>query len=196
MSDLQIPHSETDLILQELAKVSQLDGDVVEFGCYAGDTSVLLAQALQASPQKWLWLYDSFAGLPEKTANDHSANGWRFKAGALKADASTVQHKFRKYRLPEPVIKQAWFQDLHPDEDLPSKICFALLDGDFYESIKISLKKKKKKLVPGGIMVVHDYRNPALPGPAKAVNEFLAQNPNYKLRLSASLAIIERLAAS
>ena len=121
MVDLQISARETDLILQELAKIAELPGDVVEFGCYAGDTSVILAEALKSSPDKWLYLYDSFEGLPEKTAEDQSASGWRFKAGELRVSPETVAHKFKKHSLPEPVIVKKWFNRLE-DSDLPSQI--------------------------------------------------------------------------
>lgn len=192
MKDLQISTRETDIILHELEQTLSLDGDVVEFGCYAGDTSVQLASSMRSHPEKWLWLYDSFEGLPTKTAEDNSAAGWRFKPGELKISSETVIHKFRKLQLPDPVVKKAWFQDLDAENDLPTKICFALLDGDFYESIKTSFALVAPKLVNGGVIIVHDYRNPELPGSAKAVNEFLAQNPNYKLRLSSGLAIIDK----
>ncbi len=191
MKDLQISTRETDIIIEELKNTLSLDGDVVEFGCYAGDTSVLLAEAMKTQHDKWLWLYDSFEGLPEKTAEDNTAAGWRFKKGELKVDAETVAHKFRKLQLPDPVIKKAWFQDLE-DGDLPSQICFALLDGDFYASIKTSFALVDPRLEIGGIVIVHDYRNPELPGSAKAVNEFLEAHPNYQMRLSSGLAILQK----
>lgn len=190
MKDLQISTRETDVILQELAKTIELPGDVVEFGCYAGDTSVLLAEALKNNPGKWLYLYDSFEGLPEKTIEDQTAAGWRFKAGELKVSPETVAHKFKKLNLPEPVIVKKWFDQLD-DPDLPSQISFALLDGDFYQSIKTSFEKVAPRLVSGGIMIVHDYRNAELPGVAKAVDEFLdAHTKEYDFRLSTGLAIL------
>ncbi len=190
MRDLQISTRETDIILAELAKTTDIPGDVVEFGCYAGDTSVLLAAAMKDNPDKWLYLYDSFEGLPEKTAADQSADGWRFKAGELATSVESVAHKFKKLSLPDPVIKKAWFNEL-TDEDLPSQISFALFDGDFYESIKTSFEKVVPHLSQGAIIVVHDYRNPALPGSAKAVNEFMdAHVGEYDFRLAATLAIL------
>ena len=98
--DLQIPDRETQLLLDELAKTADIPGDVVEFGCYMGDTSVQLARAMEDNPDKWLYLYDSFEGLPAKTAEDQSADGWRFKEGELKASPDSVAHKFKKYQLP------------------------------------------------------------------------------------------------
>lgn len=190
MKDLQISSRETEIILAELRKTQDIAGDVVEFGCYAGDTSVELARALQETPDKWLYLYDSFEGLPEKTAADQSNAGWRFQAGELKVSPDTVAHKFKKFNLPDPVIVKGWFNEL-TDDDLPTKISFALFDGDFYESIKTSFAKVAPRLSVGGIIVVHDYRNPALPGSAKAVNEFVATHRDaYDFRLAASLAIL------
>ena len=193
MKDLQISSRETDIILQQPAKTISLKGDVVEFGCYAGDTSVLLAEAMKATPDKWLYLYDSFEGLPEKTIEDQSAAGWRFRAGELKVSPETVAHKFKKLSLPDPVIVKKWFDQLD-DSDLPAQISFALLDGDFYASIKTSFEKIAPRLVDGAIIVVHDYRNSELPGVAKAVNEFIESNDSrYEFQLSASLAIFRRL---
>ncbi len=190
MKDLQISTRETDVILAQLAKTIKLPGDVVEFGCYAGDTSILLAEALKQAPDKWLYLYDSFEGLPEKTIEDQTAAGWRFKAGELKVSPETVAHKFKKLSLPEPVIVKKWFDQLD-DSDLPSQISFALLDGDFYASIKTSFEKVAPLLTPGGIIVVHDFRNAELPGVAKAVNEFLdANSENYDFQLISGLAVL------
>ena len=58
-------------------------------------------------------------------------------------------------------------------------------------SIKTSFEKTVPRLSQGGIIVVHDYRNAALPGSAKAVNEFVdAHKDEYEFRLAASLAIL------
>ena len=189
--DMQISDRESEIILSELAKTTDIPGDVVEFGCYEGDTSVLLAREI--STDKWLWLYDSFEGLPEKTAADRSALGRDFHAGELRASPDSVLRKFKKYQLPEPVIKKAWFNELDPADDLPEKISFALLDGDFYESIKTSFELILPKLSKGAIIIVHDFRNPALPGAARAVNEFLSSHEGFRLRLSSGLAIIDVL---
>ena len=188
--ELQIPDRETKLLLEELKKTLEISGDVVEFGCYEGDTSILLANEIRNQPDKWLYLYDSFEGLPEKTAEDNSADGWRFQAGELKASPDTVRHKFKKYALPDPVITKAWFNEL-TDADLPSQISFALLDGDFYESIKTSLQLVAPRMSSGGIIVIHDYRNARLPGSGKAVNEFLAEHSGeYSFRIVATMAVL------
>ena len=80
-----------------------------------------------------------------------------------------------------PVIKKAWFADLK-EGDLPERIAFAFLDGDFYESIRDSLKLVGPRMSEDGVMIIHDYTNPALPGVKKAVDEW-KQNKKIGFKL-------------
>ena len=160
----------------ELAKsILGIEGDFVEFGCYKGDTSLLLAELLVENPvekgAKKLWIYDSFEGLPEKTREDESVLGRDFKRGELYVTKREIKERFLRAGLPVPVIKKGWFADLESD-DLPEKIAFAFLDGDFYESIRDSLRLVGPRMSEDGIIVIHDYTNPALPGVRKAVERW------------------------
>lgn len=189
----QVSKSETAEILRLCRESLDCPGDVVEFGCYKGDTSLLLAELLrEAAPDKKLWIYDSFEGLPEKTTQDESAAGENFTGGALAVTKREVKLRFLRANLPVPIIKKAWFKDL-ADTDVPEKICFAFLDGDFYESIRDSLKLVLPKMIKNGIILVHDYNNPELPGVTKAVDEFLAllTNECQFANISGSLAVIK-----
>lgn len=138
---------------------------------------------------KKLWIYDSFEGLPEKSEKDESAIGKDFRSGELFVTKREVKERFLRAGLPVPVIKKAWFENL-TGEDLPERIAFAFLDGDFYESIKISLELVENKMSRDGVIMVHDYNNPALPGVMKAVDEWL-RNKNLKIVRYESLAIIQ-----
>lgn len=166
----QVSEKETAKIIELASSCLDLEGDYVEMGCYKGDTSLLLADILKEF-DKELWIYDSFEGLPEKCEEDESVLGKDFKSGALFVTKREVKQRFLRANLPLPVIKKAWFKDLKSD-DLPGKIAFAFLDGDFYESIKDSLRLVVPKMVKDGVLVVHDYSNPALPGVSKAVDEY------------------------
>lgn len=143
------------------------------------------------SVEKRLWIYDSFAGLPEKTAEDSSGAGRNFQKGELAVTKREVIDKIRKHGLRNVIIKKAWFDDLE-DKDLPAKIAFAFLDGDLYSSIKTSLRLVLPRLEQQGIIIVHDYNNPELPGSSRAVDEFLRSHPNYKLTVRHTLAIISQ----
>lgn len=184
----QVSAGETEKIL-ELAREAVLrEGDFVELGCYKGDTSLLLAEILRGSGKR-LWIYDSFEGLPEKGAEDVSVMGEDFKGGELLVTRREVKERFLRAGLPVPVIKKAWFNELL-DLDLPEKISFAFLDGDFYESIRDSLRLIENKMVPGGVIIVHDYENPALPGVLRAVSEW-NKGQNLKIKTCQSMAILE-----
>ncbi len=183
----QVSELETKKILEIAKSCLAIFGDFVELGCYKGDTSLMLAEILQWTDKK-LWIYDSFEGLPEKSAEDESEIGRDFKKGELVVSKREVKNRFLRANLPLPKIVKAWFQDLR-DVDLPEKIAFSFLDGDLYESIKDSLKLVEKKMTSGGVIMVHDYTNEALPGVAKAVDEWAAKT-NYNLMRYESLAII------
>ena len=68
----------------------------------------------------------------------------------------------------------------------------AFLDGDYYESIRDSLRVITSKLLPGAVIIVDDYANEALPGAARAVDEWI-RDRGVVLRVEASLAIITGL---
>ena len=176
----QVSEKETTRILELARECLDVSGDYVEMGCYKGDTSLLLAEVLREVDKK-LWIYDSFEGLPGKSANDESVLGVNFKSGELLVTKREVKERFLRAGLPVPVIKKAWFKDLTSD-DLPPEIAFAFLDGDFYESIRDSLELVVPKMNDKGVIVVHDYTNPALPGVKRAVDE-LINIDNAKFRM-------------
>ena len=167
----QVSELETAKILALAKECLAVAGDYVELGCYKGETSLKMAEILKNSDKK-LWLYDSFEGLPEKTAVDKSAVGDNFQAGKLLVTKREVRERFLRAGLPLPYIKKAWFKDL-TSADLPEKIAFAFLDGDLYESIRDSLKLVQNKMMIVGVILVHDFENPALPGVTRAVEEWM-----------------------
>ena len=167
----QVSEKETERILELARECLGISGDFVEMGCYKGDTSLLLAEIVKDS-EKRLWIYDSFEGLPEKKEVDKSVMGVLFRGGELAVTKREVKQRFLRANLPVPVIKKAWFSEL-VENDLPEQIAFAFLDGDFYESIKDSIKLVAPKMSDGGVIVVHDYTNPALPGVKRAVDEWM-----------------------
>lgn len=140
---------------------------------------------------KRLWIYDSFAGLPAKTTEDTSGAGANFQAGELLVTKRAVVAKLKKAGLHNVIVKKAWFDEL-TNQDLPSHIAFAFLDGDLYGSIKTSLRFVAPRLVKAGIMIVHDYNNPELPGSARAVDEWLRAHPDFYLQQKHTLAILAR----
>ena len=188
----QVDAKELRVLLCELEKVLRggAVGNIVEFGCYVGTTSLFIRRLLDAYDFTGEFhVYDSFAGLPEKTSIDNSAAGEQFKAGELLAPRKTFVYNFKKAGLKLPIIHKGWFADFTP-KDVPENIMFAFFDGDFYESIVDSFRICESKFNEDAIIIVDDYANEALPGAAKATDEWLKINRQFAVRTEASLAII------
>jgi O-methyltransferase len=185
----QVNTKEIEIIIRELNRVidKKITGDVVELGCYVGTTTVHLAKTLMATDKR-LYVYDSFEGLPEKTKQDLSPLGQQFQVGELHATKKQLVKNLTQARVPMPYIKKAWFSDLIKS-DMPEVISFAFLDGDYYGSIIDSLRVIESHLVAGSVIVVDDYSNAALPGAARAVDEWLIGRSVVK-KIEQSLAII------
>jgi O-methyltransferase len=152
-----------------------VEGAVVEIGCHAGGTSVFFQMIIDHfDPHRELHLYDSFQGMPEPGEKDaYLVKGDR----AAKAD--DVVAAFERRGLRQPFIHPGWFEETLPTK-LPDHVAMAYLDGDFYESIMVSLQEVWRRLSPNGLILIDDYadleRNPnawnKLPGVKAACDDF------------------------
>lgn len=168
-----------------------IPGDVVELGCNKGHTSVLLQRILQHyDPSRTLHLYDSFEGLPQPGQEDGATP---YEGGTMKVAPAVIRESFERYHLPLPTIHPGWF-DVTLASELPGRIAFAYLDGDFFSSIRVSLQEVYPRLSAGAICVVDDYCDPArcdwnfLPGVKRACDEFFADKPERVVSLHAGYA--------
>jgi O-methyltransferase len=188
----QVSRAQLEVILNELQKVLDrgVPGDIVEFGCYIGTTSVFIQRMLlDRREKKSFHVYDSFEGLPEKTNEDASRAGEQFQAGELSVSKKQFIHEFQKANQPLPVIHKGWFADLNTS-DVPEQIAFAFLDGDFYTSIKDTLKLVWPRMQPGGVVIIDDYAREALPGAARAVHQFLPSAVTSRIRTAHNMGVI------
>jgi O-methyltransferase len=191
----QIKRPALGVVLGALEQTLQAgtEGDLVEFGCYIGTTSLFIRRLLDAygqSGDRQFYAYDSFEGLPPKSNRDVSAAGVDFRAGELAVSKKRFLNEFHKAHLKPPITHKAWFGDIAP-ERLPDTIAYAFLDGDFYESICDSLALVWPRLAGRGVVVIDDYKRETLPGVERAVQEFVAGKP-VKLTYSHNIAILTR----
>ncbi len=171
----QVNKDQLGVILSELEKVldGNVDGAIVEFGCYIGTTSLFIRRMLDSrADARPFHVYDSFEGLPPKTTQDLSRAGEQFQAGELAVSKKQFLQQFQKAGLRPPIAHKGWFRDVTP-ADVPTPIALAFLDGDFYESIRDSLKLVLPNMQPGGVVIIDDYAREALPGAARAAHELL-----------------------
>jgi O-methyltransferase len=188
----QIKRPALEVVLSELEKVLQqdVDGEIVEFGCYIGTTSLFIRRLLDPyHSHKEFHVYDSFSGLPPKSSQDSSPIGDHFKAGELSVSKKLFVEQFHKAHLQLPVVHKGWFNELTA-EDVPEKIAFAFLDGDFYQSIIDSLRLVYPRMSKSGVITIDDYGREALPGVERAVRDYF-QDKQITLRFSHNIGIIE-----
>jgi O-methyltransferase len=166
-------------ILRGLNASLQLDGEVCEFGCAHGATSVLLANEI-TSTFKHLWLFDSFKGLSKPSEEDELIDdifGFGTIAayeGAMSYPPYVVRAKLNAIGFPENRIhvRAGFIEETLNSDPLPGRVCFAYVDFDFYEPIRRALDFLSKALILGGRIVVDDYGFFSA-GAQKAVDEFI-----------------------
>ena len=176
-----------------LARLDAADtpGAIVECGVYRGGSAAALGLF---SPKRDLWLYDSFAGLPQPTEKDIGTRslsaprqGERDVAKLVRAPGAPlapIGHCAAPWAEVDAFLWEqlgqgqrfinfvrGWFQDTVAGEG-PDEIAFLHIDGDWYESTKVCLEAFWPRVVPGGTVAVDDYN--WWPGCRKAVDEFFA----------------------
>jgi O-methyltransferase len=165
-------------------------GSIVELGCNAGLTAVLLQGALDAlGADRELHVFDSFEGLPAVEEMDgRPPHG----EGSCRATKEQLVANFNRFGRALPRIHEGWFADTLP-RDLPSPVAFAHLDADLYRSTLEALTHLWPRLAQGGVVVLHDYIDPAdragipdgvriedhvpYPGVKRAADAFFATRP-------------------
>lgn len=187
----QITRPRLEVVLGGLEKVLQsgVEGGIVEFGCYIGTTSLLIRRLMDAYKcESEFHVYDSFEGLPPKTPEDSSPVGADFKAGELNISKKQLLEQFHRAHVRAPKVHKGWFGEL-TGSDVPDKIAFAFLDGDFYSSIIDSLRLVWPRMGAGGILTIDDAGREALPGVDRAIRDFF-QNKPVQPKISQNIAII------
>ncbi|HNA34130.1 MAG TPA: TylF/MycF/NovP-related O-methyltransferase, partial [Flavobacteriales bacterium] len=90
-----------------------IPGDVVDLGCNAGDSSVVMQTVIQGlAPEKQVHAFDSFEGLPELTENDRGDGV--YSKGHMAAPIDQFKGKFEALGLTLPHIHKGWFEQTVP----------------------------------------------------------------------------------
>jgi len=147
-----------------------IPGDLVECGTARGGSAALMGLLLKAlAPQRTLWVFDTFEGMPQPTEADSDWTATLY-TGKCRADIQEVSAFFDRLGLSaHSRLVKGRFQETLPTCGL-GPIALLHLDCDWYESMKICLEQLFDRVSRGGVIQIDDYGHWA--GARKAVDEF------------------------
>ena len=143
--------------LMRLAREAErrgIPGALVDCGVWNGGSTAMLAAG---GPTRPVYAFDSFEGLPEPSEQDgpESAGqgGWCHGSEALVREAIARFVPGADLR-----IRAGWFTDTFPaaSEEI-DRVAVLHCDGDWYESVLLTLETFYPKVAPGGYVVIDDY---------------------------------------
>lgn len=160
--------------LQDLWKLCSITprGAVLEIGVYKGGSAQGLYEIAKRKGDK-LHLFDTFTGIPVQDMLLDVLPIGKFD------DVSTKDMKKLIMAMPEAVLHIGLFPDTWPDfyYKNDSKISFANVDCDQYETCKAAIDLIWPLLCEGGIIAFDDY--PSFPGIRKAVDDRFGGHPQF-----------------
>ena len=169
---------------------ASMPGALVECGVAQGGSAALMAMtSAKYGRRRPVWLFDSYEGLPDPTAEDFvdGKTGRHVRPlprgsclGTYEEVDALLFGKFGLDRRDVHMVK-GWFQDtLVAERDAIGPIAVLRIDGDWYDSVKCCLDMLYDQVVSGGYVIIDDYSSCF--GAQKAVDEFLEKR-NLHVRL-------------
>jgi len=142
-------------------------GALVDCGVWNGGSTILMASA---APQREVWAFDSFAGLPEpKQLDGHESEGL---GGELVGSEHKLREGFDRFANPARLhVRAGWFEDtLASATDEIGSVALLHCDADWFDSVLLTLEVMYPLVSPGGFVVIDDYGT--FPGARTATEEY------------------------
>lgn len=176
-----------------LRSVRDIEGDFVEFGVALGGSAIVIASQ---GEDRQFHGFDVFGMIPEPVSDkddEHSKSRYEIiKSGKSAGIAGQEYYGYREDLYTDVVtsfarhgltvgdgdihLYKGLFEETWPVAEI-DKLAFVHLDCDWYDPVTYCLKAVAGKMSPGGIILIDDYHDYG--GCKTAVNEFIAQNPDY-----------------
>ena len=145
-----------------------LPGDVAECGVHKGGTASYLLPLIPKT--KRLLLFDAWE-VPSTEATQHEQCGVNQDVWCAGTPPEVVALAGANKNV---IIKTGWFSDTLPLANGP--LCFLHADADLESSTEEIVEFAHRAMVPGGVVVFHDYRpghGAKWPGVKRAVDSHL-----------------------
>lgn len=162
---------QTLAFLAEEIHRKNVQGNVAEIGVSAG----AFARKINALfPDRKLYLFDTYEGLPHKDKERALAIGWGERQYALDEQGTPPEQVLERMPHGEMcVIKKGCFP---ASFDIQDSFAFVSLDIDFYDTVSSGLELIYPLLSKGGYLMVHDYHNLSYTETKDAVMDFCDEN--------------------
>lgn len=165
-----------------------ISGDYVEFGSHGGTTFALAHDEIRRRGKpRFMWAFDSFAGLPEQQGEIDYHPGW--KKGKMATSLDVFVDRCRRngisatdYRTVAGFYDETLAGKAADDPDLPSDIALAYVDCDLYSSTRTVLEFLKPRLKHGLIIAFDDYfcfSDRTISGERKAFVDCLGEHERF-----------------
>jgi O-methyltransferase len=163
------------MALLDIANAAQ-EGDYLEIGTHRGESAKVIYKLMD--PSRTLFCIDTFEGFVDSdlVAEKYINPAITWQPGNFLDTSPEYVATYVGDGTPPPNFKpiKGWFPESYQGlEDRNWR--FIHLDMDLYEPTKIGLEILWPQLVPGGVMVFHDFDNLSFPGVKIAVNDFFSR---------------------
>lgn len=172
-----------------IKKITNLPGDILEFGVYKGISLVRLLsfrKLLENDYSRKVTGFDMFGKFPDNELHldsdrkfvERFENSGGYGIAASELDMHLKRKEFTNYSLIEGDILKTLPEFVEQNPQI--KISLLHIDVDVYEPTKIILETLWDKLVKGGIVMLDDYGT--VEGETKAADEFVSQIGNLYIQ--------------
>jgi O-methyltransferase len=151
-------------------------GAIVDCGTWNGGSTALMAAG---APSRQVWAFDSFEGLPAPSERDVgrtlTTEEADFYVGECHGSEAMLRSAVGRFVPPDRLhVRPGWFDDTLPTSAGEiGPIALLHCDGDWYDSVMLTLEALYPRVSPGGWIVIDDYG--AVPGAGKATRDFRAR---------------------
>lgn len=156
--------------LARMAERSGIQGALVDCGTWNGGSTILLSRG---APGRQTWAFDSFEGLPEPSDLDGDRS-WDHIGDCLGSE-QRLRAGFVRFADPDVLhVRKGWFEaTLPPAAPEVGAVAVLHCDGDWYESVKVTLETFYPRIPSGGLIAVDDYGHWV--GAREATDDFRAR---------------------
>jgi hypothetical protein len=141
-------------------------GALVDCGVWNGGSTILLAAG---ATEREVWAFDSFEGLPAPGPADEREEWW---AGEVRGYEEMLREGMREFApWGDLRVMKGWFDETFPvAERQIDDVAVLHADGDWYDSVRLTLEVFYPKISRGGYVVIDDYGE--FKGARRATDEF------------------------